>query len=135
MDLPGSKAAFLDDFRFDAEVLSLASLCLWFDGSALPIGRPPNVRGATGNFVYKGSAPVLITTKISDLAWIEQQAQMNPATGAPWDADAAMMMRRLEVYKFTAKVPKPAHKVPFCGRCFAHFVSSHAASWKTTAQA
>ena len=129
LDLPGSKVAFLDDFRFDEDALSFSSLCLWFDGSALPIGRPQNVRGATGNFVYKGSAPIFITTKTSDLAWVEQQAQVNPATGAPWDAEAAMLMRRIKIYNFTVKVPKPARKLPFCGRCFAHFLHTYASMW------
>ena len=134
LDLPGAKVAFLDDFRFDADVLSWSSMCLWFDGSALPIGRPQNVRGATGNFVYKGSAPVFVTTKTTDLAWLEQQAQVNPATGAPWDADAAMLWRRLKVYKFTAKLPKPPREIPFCGRCFAHFLDAQASLWTPLAQ-
>ena len=40
LDLPHAKVAFLDDFRFDPDVISWAALCLWFDGSA---STPQNV--------------------------------------------------------------------------------------------
>jgi hypothetical protein len=35
LDLPLAKIAFLDDFRFDPDILSFATLCLWFDGSTV----------------------------------------------------------------------------------------------------
>ena len=107
LDLPLAKIVFLDDHRFDPDVLSWATTCLWFDGSAVPIGRPQNEKGAApGNFMYKGSAPIFITTKLSDLTWLESQASINPYTNAPWDADASMLYRRLKIYKYTKKVPK-----------------------------
>lgn len=121
------KVAFLDDFRFDPEIISFATLCLWFDGSNVPIGRPQNERGVSpGNFMYKGTAPIFITTKLSDLAWLESQASINPHTNAPWDADASMLLRRLRVYKYTQKVGKPPARLKYCPRCFVDLVMAQA---------
>ena len=127
IDLPLAKIAFLDDYRFDPEVLSWSTTCLWFDGSSVPIGKPQNERGATpGNFMYKGSAPIFVTTKLSDLAWLENRASINPRTNAPWDADASMLLRRLRVYRFTQRVNKPPARLKYCPRCFLDLVMAQA---------
>ena len=129
LDLPLAKVAFLDEFRFDPEGVSWATLCLWFDGSSVPIGRPQNQRGVTGNLFYKGSAPIFITTKLKDLESLERYAEADPQTGAPWDADASMLFRRLKVYRFTERLPKrPTFK--FCAHCFANLVKAQASSWR-----
>ena len=125
LDLPNAKVVFLDDFRFDPDVLSWGSTCLWFDGSDLPIGRPQNVQGVTGNMVYKGSAPIFITTKLDDLVCLEAQAAADPETGVPVDANAAMLRRRLNVYKFHTRVSKPPARFKFCARCFVDFLRDH----------
>ena len=129
MDLPYAKVVFLDEFRFDPEVISWATLCLWFDGSAVPLGRPQNVPGESGNMTYKGSAPIFVTTKLPDLESLEYNAQINPVTGEPWDADASMLLRRLKIYKFRVRIQKPP-KFKFCARCFAHFLRSQAPTWQ-----
>ena len=127
LDLPLAKVAFLDDYRFDPEILSWATTCLWFDGSDVPIGRPQNEKGATpGNFMYKGTAPIFVTTKLSDLTWLETQASINPYTNAPWDTDASMLFRRLKIYKYTKKVPKPPARLKYCPRCFVDLLISQA---------
>jgi hypothetical protein len=125
LDLPHAKVAFLDDYRFNPETLSYASTCLWFDGSDLPIGRPQNVKGMTGNIMYKGTAPIFVTTKLSDLKWLESMAGINASTMAPWDADASMLCRRLKVYKFSHRVPKPSSRFTYCARCFADLLVAH----------
>ena len=102
---------------------------LWFDGSAVSIGQPQNVPGASGNFEYKGKAPVFITCKLSDLQWLEHAAQINQATGDPWDADASMVMRRLKVYRFTVRATKPQRQICFCACCFVQLLKSQAAVW------
>ena len=129
-ELPLAKVAFLDEHRFDPEVVSWATMCLWFDGSAVPIGRPQNQRGIVGNYMYRGSAPIFVTTNLQDLESLERYAECDPASGAPWNADASMMCRRLKVYRFTERIPKPARAFPFCARCFATFVKSQAAFWR-----
>ena len=107
---------------------------LWFDGSAVPIGQPQNVPGAIGNVEYKGKAPIFITCKLSDLKWLEYYAEINPVTGDPWDANASMVRRRLKVYGFTTRVPKPREQISFCACCFAKFVQAQAAVWAAAHQ-
>ncbi len=131
LDLPLAKVAFLDEYRFDPDVVSWATQCLWFDGSAVPLGRPQNVPGVTGNIQYKGSAPVFITTKLADLQWLESYAQVDPATGVPWNADASMICRRLKVHRFPHRVQKPSSNFPFCRHCFANLLMSQAAVWQS----
>ena len=129
LNLPYAKVCFLDEFRFDPDMVTWSAMCLWCDGSPVPIGQPQNIPGQTGNITYRGTAPIFITCKLSDLEWLERYAQVNPQTGAPWDAEASMIMRRLKVYRFTQKVPGPPSKFPFCAHCFAKFIHEQAASW------
>ena len=129
LDLMGAKVAFLDEHRFDPDILSWATQCLWFDGSPVPIGRPQNQPGVVGNTLYKGTAPIFITTKLQDLQRLEYEAQTNPATGQPWDADASMVSRRLKVYTFLRRVDKPKMKMDFCARCFSQLLYTQAAAW------
>ena len=79
-----------------------------------------------GNFMYKGSAPIFVTTKLNDLAWSESQASINERTNAPWDADASMLLRRLKVYKYMEKVPKPPARFKYCPRCFVDLLLAQA---------
>ena len=122
LDLETKKVAFLDEYRFSAAVLPYAIQCLWFDGSVVPIARPQNVQGVTGHGMYKGTAPVFITTKDQDLKRLEKAAADDPETGLPGSGDASMLLRRLKVYRFTTRVPKPERRLPYCGRCFAQLI-------------
>ena len=127
LDLMTAKVAFLDEFRFDEAVLSWASQCLLFDGSPVPVGTPKNVPGMVGNMLYKGTAPVFITTKMADLEWMQKYAEINPVTGSPWDAEASMICRRLKVYRFATRVAKPRKQITCCRRCFCQLLRSQAA--------
>ena len=128
-DLPIAKVVFLDDFRFDADRLSWSTLDPWFDGSPVPIGQPQNIPGVTGNITYKGTTPIFITTKLADLENLDYWAQLNPATNEPWDAEASMLRRRLKLYVFHHRIPKPAQKICHCKHCFAKLVFSQAANF------
>jgi hypothetical protein len=33
-----------------------------------------------------------------------------------------MVLRRLEIYEFTARIAKPIGNLPYCGHCFANLV-------------
>ena len=129
LDVPVAKVVFLDEFRLDPQVLSWATLCVWFDGSPVPLGRPQKVPGWNSNLLYKGTAPIFVTTKLADLEWLESHARVNPSTGAPWDADASMICWRLKVFRFTQRVAKPPKNIRFCACCFAKLLMSHAAAW------
>ena len=122
LDLPNKKVAFLDDWRFDESVLPYAAQCLWYDGSALPIVRPQNQPGVVGHLLYRGTAPIFATTKLEDMERLARAGADDPRTGVPVDADAAMVYRRLKVHRFTVPMVKPASRMPYCPRCFAHLL-------------
>ena len=128
LDLPSAKVAFLDEYRFDPDVIDYATMCSWFDGSVVTITRPQNVAGAIGHDKYKGTAPIFITTKLEDLEWLAQRGSINPSTGSPYDADASMVYRRLKVHRFMHRVPK-ARQFSFCGHCFAQLVTTQSRVW------
>ena len=126
IDLPFAKVVLLDEFRLDGSSVSWSTLDLWFEGSAVPIGRPQNVPGQTGHMNYKGTAPIFVTTKLEDIERLAYWAQINPTTNAPWDTEASMLLRRLKVYPFNVRVPKPRHQIRFCKCCFARLVLTQA---------
>ena len=122
LDLPGKKAVFLDDWRFDATVLPYATQCLWFDGSAFPIAQPQNQPGRLGHCLYRGTAPIFATTTEDDMERLRADATADPRTGRPRDADASMVLRRLKVYHFTQQLQTPQRSIPYCAHCFAELV-------------
>ena len=128
VDLPGKKVVFLDEWRFDQSILSFATQCLWYDGSSVPVARPQNDAGAAGHKDYKGNAPLFVTTKRADLLHLETWALDRPDTGTPWDANASMLCRRLKVYHFTKRVPKPPTTLKTCPRCFAELLLTSSTS-------
>ena len=128
MELPGKKVAFLDEWRFNDAIVSYPEQMQWFEGSRLTIARPQNIPGSSGHITYEGTAPIFVTTKLADLQRLEELAKDDPVTGQPKHADASMMWRRLRVYTFVTKIPKPADTVTYCGCCFAKLVLSRGAA-------
>ena len=126
LELPSAKVAFLDEWRWDPDVVPWAVQCLWFDGSAVPITRPQNDQGSKGHFLYQGTAPIFVTCKLPDLEWLESLAAVDEKTGRPYDADASMLLRRLKIYRFATRVAKPACKFPFCASCFSKLLLQQA---------
>lgn len=126
LDLPGKKVVLLDDWRFNKTVLPFETQCRWFDGSAVRVQRPQNQNGVTGHVVYQGTAPIFATTKLADMERFEALSEIDPGTGLAKDADAAMLHRRLKVYKFHTRIPKAAGKIKYCPRCFAQLILSQA---------
>ena len=117
----------MDEWRFDTSIISWATQCVLYDGSPVPITRPQNVPGQTGHVLYKGSAPVFVTGKLCDVERLDEAAAVNPVTGQPNDAEASMVRRRLKVYPFRTRIPKPEPQVPYCGHCFAELVCQYGA--------
>ena len=115
LDLVSATVALLDDFRFFQTPVPVATQCLWFDGSPVPIARPQNVAGQTGQHLYQADAPVFITTQKADVDLLASSG----------DGDASMLLRRLKVYNFTVRVPGPPTVIPVCAHCFAKLVCSH----------
>ena len=124
LGLPGRKVAFLDEWRFNDNIISYPAQMQWFEGSHLTISRPQNIQGVSGHLLYTGTAPIFATSKAVDLKLLEQNAQIDPATNEPRNAEASMMWRRLRVYHFNRRINKPASIAPFCGCCFAKLILS-----------
>ena len=113
--LENAKIAYLDDFRFCESVVPLAVQCLWFGGSPVQVAKPQNAPGVASHDTYGGRAPIFITTSISDIA----------ALHAAGDGDASMLLRRLMVVTFAARVVILAQDLPVCAACFARFVLAY----------
>ncbi len=111
----GPKVIFLDEWRFKNKTLSYGAQCLLLDGSAVPVARPQNRPGADGNWVYEGSAPVFITGKLAEVTQLASDADREGG------GDASMLHRRLDIFPYTVRIPKPACTVT-CARCFAQLV-------------
>ena len=102
------------------------------------------IRGARASGLFQGSlggtarqtarAVAPPAAAAADLQRLEWYAQINPSTGAPWDANASMVNRRPKVYRFCHRVEKPRGQLPFCTRCFAELVTSQAATWAAAHQ-
>ena len=119
-----AKVVLLDEWRFHDAPVPCAVQNLWFDGSKVPITRPQNIPGVAGHFLYCGSAPIFVTTKLSDVEALDRCAQPD-ASGRPKDSEASMLRRRLKVFDFTVRIPKPPTKLQYCKRCFAQLVLHH----------
>ena len=54
-------------------------------------------------------------------------SEIDPGTGLPQDTEASMLYRRLKVYKFLVRVPKPSgKKIAYCPACFPQMVMAQA---------
>ena len=108
LGLEKAKAVFMDEWRFNQAVLSYSTQCLIYDGSPVPIARPENVQEQVGHLLYTGTAPIFATTKVQDVDALRRAAEyIDPVTGLPANGDASMVLRRLKIYKYTGRMPKP----------------------------
>ena len=126
LDLVGKKVVFLDDWRFDDNVLAYATQCRWYDGSVVQVSQPQNRQGVSGHFTYKGEAPIFATTKLDDMERLERLGTDDPVTGKPADVNASMCFRRLKVYAFRTRIAMPGTYIKYCRRCFADLVFNQA---------
>lgn len=74
MGLQTKAVVLLDEWRFDSSVLTVATQLLWLEGKPLLITQPQN-DGRCGHLVYKGTAPIFITTKEQQLDKLEREAE------------------------------------------------------------
>ena len=118
MGLENKRVVLLDEWRFNSQVLRMATQLLWFEGKPIPLARPQNQAGVVGHTLYQGSAPIFITTKARDLERFQQAADW--ARRNDQSSEFTMLLRRLKVY--TLQVPTPTLSdavIPDCGVCFA----------------
>ena len=122
LGLLDSKVCFFDEWRFDTSVLPWSLQCVLYDGSNVTVNRPQNVAGQVGHVKYRGTSPIFVTTKLSDIEQLAKWAALDPTTGKPGDSEASMIYRRLKVYPFCTKIQPPPPGLPYCGKCFAQLV-------------
>ena len=125
LGLEGKKAVVLDEWRFGASVLPLPLQLLWLEGKPVPIARPQD--HFLGHCLYKGTAPIFITTPLKRLQKLIEEAEHARQNGVA--CEASMVLRRLKIYKFEAVLPKPAEQIPACASCFAKFLFEGEALW------
>jgi len=127
LGLESKRAVVLNEWRFHNSVLPLSVQLLWFEGKAVPITRPQGTDAYYGHYRYKGSAPIFVTTPLKVLQPVLDEAEAAIAEGLA--SDLTMLTRRLHVYKFTVRMPRPRRQLPRCGACFAAFVLQGEAAW------
>ena len=118
LGIEGKKAVTLDEWSFSGAPVSLSTQLLWFEGKPVPITRPQN--NSIGHFLYKGTAPIFVTTPLQKMEPFLKQAEDASRRGV--SSEATMILRRIKLYKFEHKVRKPACQIPQCASCFASFV-------------
>ena len=119
LGIEGKKAVTLDEWNFSGAAVSLSTQLIWFEGKPVPITRPQN-NNTIGHFLYKGTAPIFITTPLQRMEPFLKQAEDAARRGV--SSEATMILRRLKLYKLERKVRKPASQIPQCASCFASFV-------------
>ena len=102
---------WLDDWRFNEDIVSWAVQLLWFEGASFVIARPQNLY--SGHLRYVKDDPLFITTL---------QADLHALKGKLKQGDVDMMVKRLKVIEFKQKVTIPNHVAKGCCSCFARFL-------------
>ena len=108
----------LDEWRFAASALPIGIQLLWFEGKPVPLARPQGE--SIGHLLYRGTAPIFITTPLKRLDKLIVEAEAARASGS--SCEASMLVRRLKVHRFNVAVPKPRTQIPACAACFANFL-------------
>jgi hypothetical protein len=111
LSLPSCRVVLLDDWRFNEDVLSYNVQLLWLEGKPFSIARPQNQ--CSGHVLYTLDAPVFVTTLESDIRRVKPGLQAG---------DVDMLLKRLLIFRFHAKLQNPDRSIPPCGRCFSDLV-------------
>jgi hypothetical protein len=128
LGLETKRVVLLDDWSFDETVLGFSTQLRWLEGKPIMITRPQNQSAYLGHFTYRAAAPIFVTTKESHLAPL--QAATLRAQEEDQASEASMLLRRLQLYAFTQKMPKPAAPIPPCGCCFAKLIFYYEDQWQ-----
>ena len=91
------------------------------------IVRPQNQNSYTGHLLYRGSAPIFVTTKLQGTGAMEMEIGRARAEGRC--SEAWMLLRRLRVYRFTQDALRPGHDIAACAHCFAAWVLAGHGEW------
>lgn len=111
LGLEKARVVWLDDWRFNEDIVSWAVQLLWFEGASFVIARPQNL--FSGHLRYVKDDPIFITTL---------QADLQSLKGKLKQGDLDMMVKRLKVFEFKRKVSIPSQVAKGCSSCFALFL-------------
>ena len=117
LGLEGKRVVVLDEWDFRAH-MAMGLQLLWFEGKPVPITRPQD--HFCGHVLYKGSAPIFVTMPLRKLEAFFAEAEAAKRAGT--SSEATMLLRRLNIYRFTQPVKKPSAQIPKCAHCFASFL-------------
>ena len=123
LGLESNSLVIMDDWRFDETVLRMATQLLWYEGKPFPVSTPQNQPGTVGHSVYRGTAPIFVSTKASYLEHIKRLAEWSERVGQP--SEHTMLLRRLKI--FTLGTPTPVQdgvEIAECASCFARMLLS-----------
>ena len=121
MGLEDKCVVFMDEWVFSEDVLRLGTQLLWLEGKPFPVVQPQNQESDVGHILYKGTAPIFITAKASDLLRIQTAAESARLQGQP--SAHTMLLRRLKVYLLWEPTPVPdGRAIPDREACFSHMV-------------
>jgi len=113
MGLERARLTWLDDWRFNEDIISYALQLLWFEGAPFVIARPQNT--FTGHLRYARDDPVFITTLEEDITALKGKRFLK-------QGDIDMMLKRLRIFRFFRQVSIPKKLIKGCPRCFARLV-------------
>ena len=121
LGLESKSVVLLDEWRFDENVLLCPTQLLWLEGKPFPIPRPQNQAGSCGHWVYRGTAPIFITTKAETLEKLQALAAWAERTNS--SSEHTMLLRRLRIFMLSVPTPVPdGVAIPDCASCFAAMV-------------
>ena len=92
LGLEKARVVWLDDWRFNEDIVSWAVQLLWFEGAGFVIPRPQNL--FSGHLRYTKDDPIFITTLQTDLHALKGKLKQG---------DVDMMVKRLKVFEIQAQ--------------------------------
>ena len=101
-------------------MLPLNIQLLWLEGKPVPIVQPQGGADAHGHRLYRGRAPIFITTSLRRIEEMETDARHADADGR--SSEWTMLLRRLKAYRYRCVLPRPEGQIQLCARCFAQFL-------------
>ena len=95
----------------------------------MPVVRPQGKDEFSGHVLYRGTAPIFATVPLKHVEEMERAVRHAEAdgTGSEWN----MLLRRLRVYRYSVRMPKPDNHVAQCHSCFAQFLFQAEAEWQS----
>ncbi|CAE7584192.1 unnamed protein product [Symbiodinium sp. CCMP2592] len=116
--LPRKRVVFLDDWRWNGEIIPMNQQLLWLEGAALQISVPQNT--ARGHIEYADTAPIFVTCSVLELEVCGKHVT---------PSDFAMLQKRLRVFHFSRPLERPMDNLVYCASCWSRCVLHGTPEW------